>query len=245
MFHYVKLYLYTNMNTQNKIRNWTTEEIETLIKIYPSSSIDEIRKVFPNKTPHAIHEFARKRGLKKTQQCPRNRKGDLSILLNNSFQSFYWFGYLMADGYINHKTGQLVLMADSLDKEHMKKFANYVKSSARELRCSPHKFRKVESQMYRVAVQQPDVVSKLISLINFKPQKTYHPPEVEKLKMVLNTREKFLSFLLGFIDGDGSIVKTGSSIVLKVENHASWIFVHNFFIERMKRPVQSSKYLYF
>ncbi len=64
-----------------------------------------------------------------------------------------------------------------------------------------------------------------------KNNKTYNPPKIKTFKSFTN--EQALAFLVGFIDGDGSINKNGS--IIKMENHASWCFVHRFFLRSIKK----------
>jgi hypothetical protein len=63
---------------------------------------------------------------------------------------------------------------------------------------------------------------------DFHHRKTYNPPSVLIFKDWDDY--KLLAYIVGFIDGDGSIYKSGRSTTLKIENHGSWYDIHNFII---------------
>ena len=52
---------------------------------------------------------------------------DLSILLDNSYISFYWIGFLLADAsFIDNR---LKIIVNNKDKEHINNFAKYISYS--------------------------------------------------------------------------------------------------------------------
>ena len=63
-------------------------------------------------------------GLKKVNEN-NERSSNLSILLDDSFESFYWMGFILADGCFFENRLQITLAIK--DKEHLQSFANYVK----------------------------------------------------------------------------------------------------------------------
>lgn len=71
-----------------------------------------------------------------------------------------------------------------------------------------------------VSAQNPVIVSKFCRLFDFRPQKTYNPPRKFNLK-----GNRFLAFLIGFIDGDGCIsYQTGrEDCLLSIKCHKSWL----------------------
>jgi hypothetical protein len=183
--------------------------------------------MFPNRKIHAIDVYASNRGLKKDKNFlfSKGRKGDLRVLLDEKYESYYWIGFIFADGYIHHKSNHLIIFIDQLDKDHLQKYADYVNGKVMTY-TSTKKFSELsepyESVMCRVAVAQKQIVPKIIDKFGFKPAKTYNPPDIITLHQTLNTKEKFISFLAGFIDGDGSIYSSH----IKIDNHVSWISIH-------------------
>ena len=211
-------------------KGWTDDKLNILREIYPIKTKEEILKEFPSHNWHSIEVYASRYGIIRNKDIAfdRGRKGDLNCLLNDNHESYYWIGFIFADGYIHHKSNHLIIFLDKKDEIHLQKYANYVNGKIKYYTYEKH-FRvdgcKYTSKMCRVAIAQKNVVPKIISKFGFKPTKTYNPPDTKILESILDTKEKLLSFLCGFIDGDGYI-QPGS---IKIENHASWTHIHELF----------------
>ena len=220
----------------NKIYGWSKNDIKLFTELYPTSSIDYLIKIFPNKSKHTIYSYATLKGLKKIDRGAGQRKGSLKILFNKSFQSLYWIGFLFADGCIN-KEDRLKVSSSLQDKNQMKKFTDYISSTVYEYKnkggtkINPNPF-----FTYSVSIGDPIETKKLMKIFDFKYRKTYNPPSQEILQKELNTKEKFISFFIGFIDGDGWICINNKTLKssLCLENHKSWLNIHNWFISRLK-----------
>lgn len=208
-------------------RNWTEAELELLVEQYPLLKKRELIELFPDKKYGSIVEFARKRGLKKSKTYCRGY-GDLSILTKDVLQTYYWIGFIFADGYIHHKSGQMVVASSIEDRLHIDKFANYVGVDAKIYEMKKSGFRSKCGKQVRCSVAHKTVADKIVKKFDFKEQKTYNPPYIDRLKKVINTKEKFMAFFAGFFDGDGTIRK---SRVSSIELHASWINVLQFFLD--------------
>ena len=164
------------------------------------------------------------------------RKGNLSILLDKSNQSFYWLGFLMADGCVSKQYGRIILNTVENDKEHLEKFAIYLGTKMNVVRYKGKTLNNPQPySAYSVAIQYPSVVDSLINMMDFRPQKTYNPPSPKILSAVLNTKKKFLSFLVGFIDGDGCIFQQSGRYRMRIVNHKSWYEIHRFFFKMLKK----------
>lgn len=203
---------------------WTPERQRLLKKIYPTASKREIDKAFPGISNHSLQEYARRHGIKKIKPYGNNRKGDLSPLLKETLEAYYWAGYIAADGWIS-KAGQLVIVAKEDDREHLDKLKillctdyNYIC----RMEKSGKKFHHI-----RIAVQHEDFGTRLAEKFDFSNRKTYEPPDVKKWEHW--SRNKRLAFLCGFIDGDGS--KAINAKGFRIQNHASWIDVHRFLLQ--------------
>lgn len=194
--------------------NSLSEKDERLIlDMYEYGDFDELSSLV-GRSKHAISEWARKRGIKR--QTNDKRKGDISILLNDSLQSFYWLGLLASDGYVS-KDGHLMFSQGEKDKEIVESFASYIKSSVYEF--------KVESgyniqtrKIYRVNVKDINVGKQIRNLwgMNNTDQKTYSSISSNFLK----TKDQAMAFLIGFFDGDGYL---GSNFVGSIEVHSNWL----------------------
>lgn len=87
--------------------------------------------------------------------------------------------------------------------------------------------------MVRVAVQDMKLGIEFAKKFDLKFQKTYNPPSIKIFKNFTN--EQILSFIVGFIDGDGSICTRNQSASLRIQNHASWIDMHRFFLKNIQK----------
>lgn len=195
---------------------WTEEKIELLRKEYPLGDKKEL---------------AEKLGIKyKTLKCAaRNFKVKslqdknfykLKFLYQDCPLSYYWMGFIMADGYIR-QNGQLKITLSIRDKEHLRKLSTLLNINLLEreiknkynnkllrycfITCNDAKYGKLLLQKYQ---------------INSKP-KTYNPPPNINIK----DDRLFLSYLLGMIDGDGAFSKeqNGNCQFIRIELHSSWI----------------------
>lgn len=215
---------------------WTPEDISYLRANYGKTTSVELCKRLGRKK-HAIAEYARKQGL----TIPKDENGDtvntigkasLRRLLDGSLQSCYWMGYLMADGYMHHGLGQIVLASAEADKDHMGTYATYLGGKAHCYRGISD-FTGLSREHYRVSIADRRAAAKIAQKYDWKPRKTYNPPSIDILSRAFDTNDHFLAFLIGFIDGDGHIVKSHHGI--RVENHASWIDFHQFLLDTLRR----------
>jgi len=177
-----------------------------------------------NKNKHAIQELARRRGLER--KVNYQRQGDLSKLLDGTLESFYWLGYLAADGYI-HESGHLMFSQGELDKASVYQFAEYVKSTVYEYN-EVGGYNDKTRLVYRVAVLD-DVIGKQIrDMWGLQPgdKKTYKAITYS----FLETKEQCQAFLVGFFDGDGSLKKTGHAG--KIEVYSTWLDILTYLMQK-------------
>lgn len=224
-----------------KPNKWSQKDIDFLHANFGKISSKELAEKL-NRNEHAICEYARRRGLKLENFKDENGKTinrrdapTLRRLLEETSQAYYWIGYLMADGYMHDGLGQIVLVSDIKDKEHLDKFAEFLNTTVKVYKHKSNKgsFRKENGFQARVSVAEVSICKKIKDKFDWKIQKTYYPPDVNILENILDTDEKFFSFLIGFIDGDGNIGANYSHI--KIENHASWEEIHNFFLDKFRK----------
>ncbi len=215
---------------------WSDDDVAYLHASYGKVPSDEMCDRLKRKE-HAIHEYARRQGLK----MAKDENGDtvntvgkaaLRRLLDGSLQSYYWMGYLMADGYMHHGLGQIVLVSAEADKDHMATYAAYLGSKVHRYE-NPSYFTGLTTEHHRVSVADYRVAVKIAEKFDWKPRKTYNPPRNEVLAKAFDTDDQFLAFFIGFVDGDGSINKVNHSI--RIENHASWITFHTFLLDSLRR----------
>jgi hypothetical protein len=125
------------------------------------------------------------------------KRGKPEELLRSTKEAYYWIGFLMADGHINFNTHTIVLVLANKDKGHLIKYAQYMKFKGTYTKC--------HNNATRVCISDKTIVKRIIKKFGFTPRKTYTPC---KLNWIFTVSDNlFLSFLIGFIDGDGCIRK--------------------------------------
>lgn len=194
--------------------NALSEKDERLIiDMYEYGDFDELAKLV-NKSKHTISEWARRRGLKR--QINSKRNGDLSILLNESLQSFYWLGLLASDGYIS-KDGHLMFSQGEKDKDIGYALAEYLNSNVYIFEVESG-YNLTKRVVYRVNVKDYDVGRTIRTMwgLTDTDQKTYSSISSDFIK----TKEQAMAFLIGFFDGDGHITKKYDG---RIEVHSNWL----------------------
>lgn len=148
-------------------------------------------------------------GLKRVNEN-NERSSDLSILLNDSNESFYWMGFILADGCFFEDRLQITLAIK--DKEHLQNFANYVKYniSLKDTKTNT-----------TFSSKNIEICPLICEKFDIKPNKTYNPPKTIKTFTI----DQQYCLLAGFIDGDGNIQnqsKGRKDYFLRIKNHSSW-----------------------
>lgn len=138
------------------------------------------------------------------------RKCDLSKLLEETPEAYYWVGFLLADGHFEN--GRVKFHLALKDSDQVKKFANFIKWSGN--------FDDRGELGIGVAAKHTEVVEELCKKFDIKQNKTYNPP-----KTILNHDKELLKYLLiGFIDGDGNIEtqRKRKDCFIRIKVHKSW-----------------------
>jgi hypothetical protein len=146
-------------------------------------------------------------GLKKSL---KNKKSNLAILMEETPLTYYWMGFLLADGNFN-KHNRLKVTLSSVDKNHLKNLQEFLKiESLKEER---------NGKYLTLTAMDCTVVPQICKKFNISHNKTYYPPDLSFIK----NKDLKLSLIAGFIDGDGSIASKGKSFSLTVKCHSSWL----------------------
>lgn len=146
-------------------------------------------------------------------QCTRlnnmKRSADLSILLKDTPESFYWIGFLLADG--SFCDNRLRIVVSIKDRDHIKKLGNYIQFKGKYYQ---------NDISFGLSCKDINIVPKICKKFDIKSNKTYNPPNT-----LLNFNHELLICLLaGFIDGDGNIQHQNKrrDFLLRIKNHGSW-----------------------
>lgn len=190
-------------------KRWTPEEVIDLKTYYPDKDKEWLENYF-NRKWKAIKDKANKEKIYKL----KGNEG-LAVLLDNSLQSMYWIGFLLADGHFSDS--RISVELSTKDKEHLKKFADYIKTNnwyERE--------RHLNGSIYyqnSVHINNSVIVPKLKNTFSIQNNKTKNPPN---LALYTNTEDQLISLFIGFIDGDGSIYTPTYTEKLRIECDKSW-----------------------
>lgn len=146
-------------------------------------------------------------------------KNDVSVLLNEDLETYYWIGFILADGSIKDNNRLVVALSD-VDIKHLEKLGNYISTNI------SHRKKVVKLSAMSVAIL-PEVCKKF----DIKHDKTYNPPDISLIKKI--EHDKILSLIIGFIDGDGSIKNQWKrkDFSITIKNHYSWLDILNYFSE--------------
>lgn len=153
------------------------------------------------------------------------RLNNLSILLEDTPETYYWIGFLLADGHFDEK--RIVVGLAEHDRDHLERFAKYISYEGTISTVKKNSYNAVHSAV-RLSAMDAEVVTKLREKFDIKSNKTYNPPKT--LKWV--SEDLFLCLLAGFIDGDGSINES----CIRIKVHISWFNILLEFCERLKLP---------
>jgi DNA-binding transcriptional regulator WhiA len=188
--------------------NWTKEEITFLEDNWGKMPTHEVYEKLIKRTSRSINRMVSKLGLKKDKDIRYSsiRKNNLEILKNRSCQSLYWIGFFFADGSFSNDGG-IEIEISNKDKDHLKKFYDYVGVG------------RLTYRRKNICYGSCDVslIEYLKENFDLKKAKTYNPPNLENVFSRLSDKE-ILSFIIGFIDGDGNI----RDEKITLENHKSW-----------------------
>lgn len=122
----------------------------------------------------------------------------------------------MADGSLK-PNGRLVLTESAKDKQHLEIFAKFIDCPMYGDNASCKG--KIYPQ-YRVAAMNVKWAKLFRSKFDFNHNKTLNPPKT----VHFNNTSLFLSFLIGYIDGDGSINKQSGrqDCIIRIQVHSGW-----------------------
>lgn len=118
------------------------------------------------------------------------KKYKLSKLLNDSLQTYYILGFLLSDGSFKN-SNRLVFNLKSDDKDIVDKIAQYL---------NPLINTSYSGISYGFSCYDSHTIPILEKIYKIKHNKTYQPCDISNIN-----GDKFIAFLIGFIDGDGCI----------------------------------------
>lgn len=138
----------------------------------------------------------------------------LSKLLDGSNYSYYWLGFIIADGHIT-KDDSIQINVSDKDLSHMDRLRHYLGDV------------KLYSKngIVRLHLSDKPTVVKIKEFFNWKTNKTKNPLYIPPM-----SDDQLFSLIIGFIDGDGSISKSGH---ITVKCDSSWKENLEFFYQQL------------
>lgn len=185
-------------------RLWSESDISKLIENYPNSSYGEL-SIILERTKASIKLKAKR--LKLKRHFKRIKNSELSVLLLDNPISFYWVGFLTADGHFS-KQKRIILVLSAKDIDHLLKFGKYISCP------NIHKYKR----SFRISCCDTTLVPLITNKFNLSNNKTRNPPDI-----IFDNDDLFLSFFAGFVDGDGCISGTGNRRSIRIKVHRNWL----------------------
>lgn len=157
---------------------------------------------------------------------------ELGILLEEVPETYYWIGFLLADGTFYEKTRAIGLCLSDKDKEHLINFIKYIKSDC-VITTRKNNFNSYDgefSKLHQIWVSYKNIVTDIINKFGICPKKTYNPPNLP----LIADDDLFISMFIGFIDGDGSISYVNNKYTeIRIKIHKSWDLLLQSFVCRL------------
>src|ERR1017187_496429 len=146
---------------------WNKEDIDFLHSNYPSGN-----KVYLiEKFGISWNNIKRKASKLKIKRSAHN----LEVLLFDTLETFYWIGFLLADG---HFCGyQIKLKLSIKDEKHLRRFGEFINcKSAQNIKANGFEYIALSASHYKI-------VPKICNKFALSSTKTYNPPDISKYDM--------------------------------------------------------------
>lgn len=184
--------------------------------------MDQLMIAFPSRSYNSIMLRAGKLNLRSCGARKR-QNGSLEILKDFTPESFYIWGFIMADGHISDR-GDVYLNQHESEYEYLAKVYSCLGGDVSTIKRRKmfNKLTNQELVMLQCRIGHKSVVEELRQKINLSRNKTYEPPNIE----YFCRSDLLIYFLVGLIDGDGSIwfsSGSGASPTFQIMMHSNWV----------------------
>lgn len=186
-----------------------------------------------NCSESTINKAKRELGL--TFAMLKDPKWDYSKLLTITEDSMYWAGFILADGCFSKEERKVKLSVSSSieDVEHISKLKNWLNTD--------NKLYYSKDNCCSFSVYSKKYIPEIMNFWNFSYRKTYVTYNVPDY--IIN-HEYFKYFIVGLIDGDGSVISTVPFYRINITQHVSQVdFFENLqeYLGNQRRKLQISK----
>ena len=190
---------------------WSEQEIEILKNNYETVKYPEMTKLLYPKTYNQIKDKAKTYNLRKKVSCSLQNMEYFENL--DDKEVCYWWGFFTADGCFGGRS--IIFSIDISDELHLRKLANRLNSNMQYVHQINDK-NPNGHDMVRIAIEDIKILPRIVERFSLKKAKTYNPFNIDEFL----TKERFVYFLAGWIDGDGCIKKNGHSLC--ITGHYNW-----------------------
>lgn len=157
--------------------------------------------------------------------CQQKKKHHIEKLLLDVPESYYWIGFLLADGHLTNARFSVSLAEK--DYNHLLKFADYIGYTKRiSKRINPIDGWGAGCISYAVYLHDKFYLKQIKDKFDIHDQKTYNPPNPKVFQSM--TDDQLTALVAGYIDGDGSISMYYN---VKIQVHKSWLNVLKYFAQ--------------
>lgn len=149
----------------------------------------------------------------------------LEQLLQENLQTYYILGFIMADGHIS-ENGRLCIVISNKEEALLQDICAYL-GHGLHITHETGKNGRIYSCLRVMDVRTLDIIREKYAI---SPIKTYVPCNIENLN-----GDKFIAFLIGYIDGDGSLAHRSDTHtpVYRIKVHKSWEHNLNLMSQRL------------
>lgn len=184
------------------------EQIEYIIKAYSEEfkSMSAIGKELnPSVSKTVIRRILTENNIQISSDNHKYKADYRKFKIIDSVEKAYWLGFIAADGcvYTREKNSTIRIQLSTIDKTHLEKFKKFMNANvniANIIQTNGYASIAKPSYMSVIAFNSNDMAQDLINL-GIVPNKS-------KLLQIPNIRsEYYLPYILGYFDGDGSLVK--------------------------------------
>jgi hypothetical protein len=208
---------------------WTDDKIDYLVINYPEGKMEDILS-YLDISYSAVKCGAQRFGVKRNPDLKYLNK--IKPLIEDTPLVWYWLGFILADGWLG-ENGDLKIGVSEKDEQHLQKLADLL-----EVRINKQK-----PQTYGKYTSKPAFYLSVRDVINTpKIKKRFEITELKSINgcslKCLDTQNKLLPFLGGFIDGDGCITQnksTKSVNMIRIQCHSSWLESLTFLSDELEK----------
>lgn len=145
-------------------------------------------------------------------------------LLEETPESYYWIGFILADGHIPEDGHKIAISLAEKDKWTVEKFAEYVEATSRIRSTIVKRGYSAQAKnghtiRYDIHACDKETVNLIKKKFDIHNRKTYNPPDIDWMNI---PKELFMALLIGYIDGDGCITQDDNSTQIDIKIHENW-----------------------